>query len=657
MISTIFFYLEIFFLSIVSLIFIGHLFYVFFLPPVEKPYQRIFIKIVLGAIIFTVFTAIYQTKGYTILVLFFLLLFYFIYEKQLLLRRIKVSEIFVFTSIKFNVLLVFIPALLFFSWEAFFVFKSGEFNYIISHIDYQYYSELSESMFLTGDENVFGFNPILIADYKGVTPYHYFDMWFVSGVSNLFSSINIVTYMTVGYPIFYLISYLGFCAIWENYGVVRIQEKVFSFFFLGVGSISFLFYDKIPYLLSSSPINVYPIEIVCRKYIIYYPFVIASFLFFYNKKYSLAIIALLALPIISIGSAPGVLSGIILFSIVGVILKRLEKRLAFKISAYSFLFLFSIACFYLFSPKPSLEIDNFKEVMNLKTWLSFDSYKTILNIYVVTIFQYIIYYLPFILLLTLFSSSVRANLFKIKTISIPSLFLICVFIASLSSWAFLNLLGNASQFFSNGVSVVLNVWIVAGLIYVRSVIKKKRLYLVVLFLILIPNFYYSYSKNENMLSVNYEDRFVLKVNSEINLIDKRVVNGGVIFSKIEMENLTFLRRKAFHVFPSAYYTNYAEKTVNIENLSVLDAPQLKDELNERRSKAYMVSAPFYLFVQKQKDESKFITIEKSQLEFINEFNLSFVVVRKDAEIPSYIVEIQKEIIIDNKSGDRFILLK
>ena len=89
----------------------------------------------------------------------------------------------------------------------------------------------------------------------------------------------------------------------------------------------------------------------------------------------------------------------------------------------------------------------------------------------------------------------------------------------------------------------------------------------------------------------------------------------------------------------------------------LRAVREKDSISENRFKHLIEITPFYRFVQKQKDESKFITIEKSQLEFINEFNLSFVVVRKDAEIPSYIVEIQKEIIIDNKSGDRFILLK
>ena len=103
-------------------------------------------------------------------------------------------------------------------------------------------------------------------------------------------------------------------------------------------------------------------------------------------------------------------------------------------------------------------------------------------------------------------------------------------------------------------------------------------------------------------------------------------------------------------------SNYANKAVNIENLSVLDAPRLKNKLNERRSKAYMESAPFYCFVKKQKRRNNFKDVASSQLNFINRFDLKFIIVRKGAKVPFYLNEKIKEIIVDSLSGDRFVLL-
>ena len=53
----------------------------------------------------------------------------------------------------------------------------------------------------------------------------------------------------------------------------------------------------------------------------------------------------------------------------------------------------------------------------------------------------------------------------------------------------------------------------------------------------------------------------------------------------------------------------------------------------------------------------FLDIEKSQLNFIKKHQLSFVVIRKKAAIPTYFDSISKNIIVDSLSGDQFIILK
>lgn len=71
----------------------------------------------------------------------------------------------------------------------------------------------------------------------------------------------------------------------------------------------------------------------------------------------------------------------------------------------------------------------------------------------------------------------------------------------------------------------------------------------------------------------------------------------------------------------------------------------------------VASGLFYQFVEKQKAEGKFRAIEESQVDFVKEFEVDFLVVSKEGEIGSLLKEIIIEKIIDQKSGESFLVLK
>ncbi|MBL4592451.1 MAG: hypothetical protein JKX68_01390 [Flavobacteriales bacterium] len=657
MLITILTYLAVFYLSIIGLMFIGHIFYCFFIPEIEKPYQRIFSKASIGVILFTIANAIYKTNGHTILILFLLILAILVFEKQLTLKKDSVKKIIQLPSKKtliFFLLSIILPGILFFSWEALFMFKTGNFNFVIAPRDYHHYSNISEAISITGQENTFGFKNLIYTDYHGVTPYHYFELWFTNGITNFFDTINIVTLMTICYPIFYWITYLGICAIWECFGNVRWIQKLLSFLFIGLGGLCLQVYEVIPYLGVGSFITINPIETFSRKYIIYYPFVIASWLFFYHKKKIMAMITILCLPIIFIGSAPAIFTATVGFTIITSLFRKIDKKTVFRTLLYTLMIAITMGLFYILNKNPLISLDNFEAISSVETWKNLKTYKTILNIYILTTAQYLFYFLPFIVLIMIFHWKSAKKLYDIKSATTSSLFLTTLFFTSLSSWAFLHLLGNANQFFSNGIAIVLNVWLIALLIKTSFKTKHLKIYASFLILIISPNIIFSLKHNTRIQ--HESDQYLLQISNTINNIDSENVIGGILFSKDETTLLTEKMNKAFHIFPLAHYTNYTNKVVDVQNLSAFDVPSLKNELNEKRFKRNIETLPFFRFVEKQKKAGSFHTIEKSHIEFINTINLRFLVVRKEIEIPSYLSERVEKVIEDSKSGDRFLLL-
>ena len=660
MLTTVFSYLVFFYLTIFGLIAIGHFFYSCFVPEIEKPYQRYFTKVSIGLVLFTVFFATYFSNGHSILVLFFLILMFFINEKQLIIKRSVARNLFRVPNRKkliFFLTSIIIPGVVFFAWEALFNFKGGDFNFVVAPRDYHHYSNISEALSITGQENTFGLKNIILKDYHGVTPYHYFEIWFANAIGNLFGTFNIVSLMAIVYPLLYWVSYLGFCAMWETFSQVERTQKVMSFLFIGLGGLCLEAYSSIPYIGGGSFITINPIETFSRKYIIYYLFVIASWLFFHYKKNTTAIISILCLPIIFIGSLPAVLSGVIIFIILAFSLKKITNKEAIRMLLYIFLVSISIGLFYVLNSKPSISLDNFEAIFSIETWGNIKTYKTLTNIYILTTVQYVFYFLPFIILISIFYKRLFKGFFNLKSKTILFFFIVVMYFSSLSSWAFLHLLGNANQFFSNGVAIILNVWIIGLLINIYFKLERKRqwVYLLAIIFIIFPNIIYSLKHN---FREQYEsDQYLNEITKLIDHVNSDNVLGGIYFSKEETDQLTERMNKALHIFPLAHYTNYANKTVDVQNLSVFDIPPLKNKLNESRFSRNVEMEPFYRFVQKQKTQSQFLNIEKSQLDFINQFNLKFLIFRKDVKIPKMINEMAQQIILDSKSGDQFVLLK
>lgn len=94
------------------------------------------------------------------------------------------------------------------------------------------------------------------------------------------------------------------------------------------------------------------------------------------------------------------------------------------------------------------------------------------------------------------------------------------------------------------------------------------------------------------------------------------------------------------------------RDANTLPISVFDIP--KDSKNVYRNTVKLSS--FYKFVEKQKLNYQFKSIEISQIDFIDYYNIDYLITTKDVIINSLLKSRIKTIIVDENTKERFILL-
>jgi len=69
------------------------------------------------------------------------------------------------------------------------------------------------------------------------------------------------------------------------------------------------------------------------------------------------------------------------------------------------------------------------------------------------------------------------------------------------------------------------------------------------------------------------------------------------------------------------------------------------------------NTPFWMYVEKQKAEYRFESIERSQIDFIEEMKINYLICTKNVKLSDLLNQKIKKEIIDQNTGERFCLLK
>lgn len=92
------------------------------------------------------------------------------------------------------------------------------------------------------------------------------------------------------------------------------------------------------------------------------------------------------------------------------------------------------------------------------------------------------------------------------------------------------------------------------------------------------------------------------------------------------------------------------------NIGILNTPPSADSLWKKQELGLIQFSVFYQFVEDQKKNNQFTSIDQSQLDFIDQFHINYLITDKDTKLSPLLQKRIKTEITDERSGERFILL-
>lgn len=515
--------------------------------------------------------------------------------------------------------------------------------------DILFYSKLSSFIKRTGIET--SVIDYLYAAEAGLSPYHYFEIWLNAGLSAIFKNVEFLNFVLVVSPCGCFVTFIGICAIAEQLYKVNTLNIILTLFLLFFTGVYFKIYSKI-YLLRESA--VFAGNIFCYpKLSFIYIFLIASLISFIKKQPLLSVAFIALLPISSIATAPGVLLGLILIAIWMIIFKRSDfKRNIFVLFAAISTLLFILLFYGIFSisnmHSETLK-SSFNRILQGSYGVSFLYIKTFINICAKTAIQVIILYSPFIFIITIWRKTIKPVFRKLIPVSLV------FFSTALLSWAFFNSMLDSVQLFSNLQVSIFNVIfsiLFIGLLESKSVVKKQ-LWISLIIVILAFN---SYSLLKKMRSIDfkgkqdYDINFLHKIKREINNLNpigcyiKNRGDYGNVFSK----NPTLAALGDYlYLFSS---------NCDTISLSVFDTPLNNDSRYRKREEELISCSTFYRFVQREKINGRFLDMDEYKVKFLKENRIDFLITSKNTALPEIIEALIKKKITDPISGETFNII-
>lgn len=489
------------------------------------------------------------------------------------------------------------------------VFDFQSKSYTDTFVDWHFYSKTVQFMNL-GFESTNQFDNVLFG--LSPTPYHYYELWISAVISGFFNIPAQISVTVITPTILAVISLLGVISLFDKFSYKVI---VYAFLILSVSPTSFF-----SSLLSKVGLAVDFFGVHAETLFAYHkllPALIFSLLalnhYIVNDKKQI-IVSLLFLPLANIIFLPIVFPA--MFFVILVLRKEFFKRSVFSKSDFLLLVIYILAfgIFYKFlwiaSP--------------VKTELKFYE----LSNYVHTLqraFVLIVYIFPFALLPFLVGArSVTSN-------SNFILFLLLSLFLSLTASVFMAGNYDGIQFFTN--TIVLVVLVFCAFLFVKYTGERKAVFYILTFLLLSSAFYsvkYLVTAKHNQLEKNFEN----KVLAEFGINNEEIINCGFIHSKeyyagyeLRVVSKVFVVGGVFDSYRNGLFT------IGMSDFTALDYSQNSNSRNKKMLLSRVEEGTFYKYVQNQKLNGTFVSVEDSQLSFAEICNLKYLYVQNNATLP------------------------
>jgi hypothetical protein len=613
-------------------------------------FELIFRNIFTGYIVIVLFQSIISTAFETINFVFIIIILFTFIELK---KQNSPTAIRKFSIHYKSILILFIAASLLFIYGCLMLSNPDEIIKFSGNGDTFYYSKIAKYIALTGQENESNVLNTMDKFYNGPQPYHYFDLWGAAFISNFYKVPHYISLNLIIYPTFYFMYLVGLLALINKN---KMKVLFMSFILLLIGGLPFNFSCGSNFLNNLDNISYNILNPINLKLSFFYVFILASYILYHHNHFSLAILCILSLTIANIVALPTVVIALLIIVLIKYKTNKDERTILLRSLIYIVTVVSAIGIFYSVFKRNSTGLAGAgisSPISMVHNNVSFLNLALQRNIILAGILGLAVIYFPFTFTLLLD----RKYFIKKLLLKDPAIqFVLIVITSSLVLWSALYMELNSRQVHQNISIPILNVALSVYFInafYHGNFYSRNRFYVKIIFLVCIFTFVFqnmlstsSYIFNKNFKS--YDDQYLKKVR-------ERLIPGGVIASLNWFDQNDHSIRPFDFGYTLGEYLFYMNEDVKLVNIgdcnTTLDSTSA---LNLYRSTLAIKDGIFYRFCKSY--SNKRISNDELMLIFLKKYNIRQILISTNATLPDTIFHYVKEIIIDKKSHDQFVLL-
>ena len=617
-------------------------------------YGNVFIKLMLGIFTCTGTYSLFKTGFSSIQGGFIIIALFLWWSRGLKKFSISKASFQLPDSKEIKILLeLFAVIVLIYSWGYYYMFGTGRGIAESPHCDMHFFSNVS-TFFNDFGKETFEMNYLDTASVRN-TPYHYFEMWFNAFISFLFQipqTLACLQLLCLPFMIAIIIS--GIWAIMEIYKI-HMGYKIFSLFIICISGLFFEIYSPIHlYWSAMLQANLLDLAIGLKISVIFFALLIFTYLLLKNK-YLEACISLLFFAFASVYTFVNFIPESILLGFIFYYLKKINFRQFLIILTAAI----SAAIYYqLFYKITGGEF--YSKVVGIEKVINELPNLSIRKRFIVSaqkIIEALLVYFPFLIfLIPLFRKNNIMDKGKKYNMILAAICLLIMYTCALLSWQFFYFVFGATEFYQCLGNPIVHLLLFFGFYFIF--LQNNKTYNVLLVGILLI---FSYILIDKTLEKNQHFMKSFGTSNDVEYIKNisasslKNLRGGSFLPYERLKHSDNLSNPYYYY--AGLYLNYLKPGYHITSLAIIDLPGGEKELDTRAQNTFLSNSMLYKFYKKQKKENQFVSVTQCQLDYIDTYHLSFLIVAKDMQPDEKIKERVKQEFIDKKSGERFWILK
>ncbi len=614
------------FLSLIIFFFTGSIFSLLF-PISKSTHQKVFFKLIGGVLFWAIAISIIATSFKTINILA-LLTFIFLWKKEgkhfseIQFQHI-LPDIF---EIKYLALCL-IVLFLFISVQ---FYRNEYFNveYVyLSNPDYSFYLTMAEYQFSTGVERLTPWYELFeLSKIEAVEPYHYGDIWLTSVFLRWSQIAPLRMFLYVFIPVISMISFTGLHALYANHTSKRYNYLNIFICFMMLFSIG-----GIPFVREAYGFTMLPLT--TPKIFLFFNLCVLGFLFLLNNKHQAFITILCVIPIFHILYAPLIFSAIFVWS--GYFYFFKKEKWAIHGLVFPVVMTLGILLFYLIFGKYNTYYGGSAKLELMEYFKGFmiTSFRDVLA-------RAIVFYLPTIILIgwiwknKIHLSSLEKQIFSFS----GTIILVTIFFRGLLNYNHEAL--QIPQIIFNPLLTILLLFVFSLLVKGDFFGNKYKIPIYILILTHLGSSTYIILNNYTQKEDKIHFQFLSQIENEL----KELPPIGVFISNTEDLD--------FHTI-SPHLCFVAEPLKLIGKDQWVNSISIPDNITnfpfpERVSS--IINSPFYQFIQEDKAKNNYTTYGNAQKDFVEEYNIGYVLIEKGGVLTEELKSIISKIIKEKDEG-------